>query len=265
MSNGHAAPHRPPRPELNAAEALGETLRGLTPAWRGAWGAMVAWIAAVALMLLLPELGGWRWLVAAAALAAGLALKGGLLRIALGEAEGPLAGLGPAGLQLGKPEARLLGAALLCLLLVVMMVSVLGLVLLAGAGMAELDADAIAARNWGAAGSSWKLAVVAVAGVATVLIVVSLFVRLSLYGPATVARGRMVSLDSFLIVKGAAWPLFAGLVATSAPVVILTLLSANGVVSGRWGALVWAIVLAGLQAPLTLGFVSAAYRRLDRS
>lgn len=258
MSNGHAAPQGTLKPTLNLAEALGQTLRGLAPAWRGAWGAMVVCIALMAAVIFLPE-SRLSWLVALAAVAAGLALKGGLLRLALRE---PV-GLGPAGLQLGKPEARLLGAALLCLLLIVMIVAVVGLVLLAVAGMAELDADAIARRDWGAAGEAWKLAVVSLAGLGAVFVVVSLFVRLSLYAPATVARGRMVSLDSFIIVRGSAWPLFAGLFITSAPVILLMMLSSAELVSGRTGGLVWALVLAGLQAPLTTGFVSAAYRQLD--
>lgn len=259
MSNGHAAPQGTLKPTLNLAEALGQTLRGLAPAWRGAWGAMVVCIVLMAAMIFLPD-SRWKWLVGLAVIASGLALKGGLLRIALRQPSG----LGPAGLQLGRPEARLLGAALLCLLLIVMIASVLGLVLLAVAGMAELDADAIAQRNWAAAGEGWKLAVVTLAGLATVFVVLSLFVRLSLYAPATVARGRMVSLDSFIIVRGAGWPLSAGLLLTSAPVIILALLSSGGMLEGPAGALVWALVLAGLQAPLTTGFVAAAYRRLDR-
>jgi len=263
MSHEHATPQRASKPTLNLVGALGETLRGLTSAWRGAWGAMAVCAALMAAMIFLPAgswSGGWTWLVGLAVIASGLALKGGLLRIALKQPSG----LGPAGLQLGKPEARLLGAALLCLLLIVMIASVLGLVLLAVAGMAELDADAIARRNWAAAGEGWKLAVVTLAGLATVFVVLSLFVRLSLYAPATVARGRMVSLDSFIIVRGAGWPLFAGLLLTSAPVIILALLSSGGMLEGPGGALVWALVLAGLQAPLTTGFVAAAYGRLDR-
>lgn len=258
MSHEHATPQRASKPTLNLVEALGETLRGLAPAWRGAWGAMAVYVALTAVMIFMGD-SSWRWLVAVAAGAAGLALKGGLLRTALRKP----AGLGPAGLQFGKPEARLLGAALLCLLLIAMIVAVLGLVLLAVAGMAELDADAIAQRRWAEAGEAWKLAVVTLAGLGALFVVLSLFVRLSLYAPATVARGRMVSLDSFIIVRGAGWPLFAGLLLTSAPVIILALLASEGMLAGSWGALVWAVVLAGLQAPLTTGFVSAAYRRLD--
>jgi len=258
MSNGHAAPQGTSKPRLNLAEALGQTLGGLAPAWRGAWGAMVVCIVLMTAVIFLPET-RWNWLIALAAVAAGLALKGGLLRLALMQP----AGLGPAGLQLGKPEARLLGAALLCLLLIVMIAAVVGLVLLAVAGMAELDADAIARRDWASAGEAWKLAVVSLGGLGALFVAVSLFVRLSLYAPATVARGRMVSLDSFIIVRGAAWPLFAGLIITSAPVIVLMLLSSTELVSGQTGALIWVLVLTGLQAPLTTGFVSAAYRQLD--
>ena len=259
MSHEHATPQRASKSNLDLTQALRETVRGLTPAWRGAWGAMGVCLVLAAVIIFMPD-NNWTWLVALAAVAAGLALKGGLLRIALDEPTG----LGPAGLQLGRPEARLLGAALLCLLLIAMIVAVLGLVLLAVAGMAELDADAIAQRNWAAAGEGWKLAVVTLAGLATVFVVLSLFVRLSLYAPATVARGRMVSLDSFIIVRGSGWPLFAGLLVTFAPVIILAFVASGGMLAGKVGALVWAVVMAGLQAPLTTGFVSAAYRRLDR-
>ena len=258
MSHEHATPQRASKPKLNLAPALDETLRGLAPAWRGAWGAMAVCIILTSALIFLPD-SGWTWLGAPATVVAGLALKGGLLRLALKEP----AGLGPAGLQFGKPEARLLGAALLCLLLIAMITAVVGLVLLAVAGMAELDADAIAQRDWAAAGEGWKLAVVTLAGLGAVFVVLSLFVRLSLYAPATVARGRMVSLDSFIIVRGSGWPLFAGLLATSAPVIILALLASGGMLAGKGGALVWTVVMVGLQAPLTTGFVSAAYRRLD--
>jgi hypothetical protein len=73
----------------------------------------------------------------------------------------------------------------------------------------------------------------------------------------------MVSLQSMSIARGGFWPLLVGLVVTAAPKIALVLLWGAGLLSGTAGWIVFAVVLTALQAPLTMAFVSAAYRRLD--
>lgn len=172
-------------------------------------------------------------------------------------------GLGPAGLQFGRPELRLLGAGLLCAVFLAMILSVVALVLLALFGMAELNAQAIELRQWSAVGPVWKLALLGLVTAFALFAVVAFAVRLSLFAPATIGRGHMVSLQSMSIARGAFWPLLAGLMVTSAPKIGLVLLWGAGLLSGTAGWVVFAVVLTAFQAPLTLAFVGAAYRRLD--
>lgn len=243
---------------------LGETLSAAGSAlprlWREAWGAIL--LAAV-IWSIRPFAAGLVW--APFALVATLALVGALGRIAitdeLTQARG--LGLGPAGLQFGRPELRLLGAGLLCAVFMAMILSVVALVLLAVFGMAELNAQAIALRQWGAVGPVWKLGLLALVTAVALFAVVAFSVRLSLFAPATIARGQMVSLQSMTLARGAFWPLLLGLIATAAPKIGLVLLWGAGLLSGTAGWVVFAVVLTGLQAPLTMAFVGAAYRRLD--
>ena len=65
------------------------------------------------------------------------------------------------------------------------------------------------------------------------------------------------------IARGGFWPLLVGLVVTAAPKIALVLLWGAGLLSGTAGWIVFAVVLTGLQAPLTMAFVGAAYRWLE--
>lgn len=246
---------------------LGETLRAafaiLPRLWRGAWGAILlaalvwsakAWVVGAA---------GLIW--APVGLISTLMLTAALSRIAitddLEQARG--LGLGPAGLQLGRPEFRLLGAGLLCAVFLAMILSVVALALLALFGMAELNAQAIELRQWNAVGPVWKLALLALVTTFALFAVLAFTVRLSLFAPATVGRGHMVSLQSMSIARVGFWPLLVGLIVTAAPKIGLVLLWGAGLLSGTAGWIVFAVVLASLQAPLTMAFVGRAYRQLE--
>jgi len=172
-------------------------------------------------------------------------------------------GLGPLGFQFGWPELRLVGAALLCLIFLAMIIALLGLAVLAIFGVAELDVAAIQARNWAAVGPPWKLAILAVIGLGAVMIPLLLAVRLSLFVPATLGRRQMVSLNSMGIAYGSFWQILGGLIVTTVPAIVLAVLLSSGVVGGVAAALVAKLVLIGLQLPLTLSFLGAAYRRLE--
>ena len=250
---------------LNLQVALGRTLRVLPLMGRGAVGAL----ALCAALWLIPAVwapsGGLAWLWIAAAAAGTVVAVGALARLSISDTltEARALGLGPFGLQAGLPEARLLGAALLCLLFLAMILSILGLVVLAIFGMAELNVQAIQARNWAGVGEPWKLAVLAALAVGAVAIPLLLIVRLSLFAPATLGRRQMVSLNSMGIAYGSFWPILGGLVVTALPKILLLILIGTGWLSGVVGQIVWVLGLVGLQLPLTLGFLGAAYRQLE--
>ena len=248
---------------LRLGETLGATVDALPRLWRGGWGAIVA--AAVVWGIQPLAVGAASLIWAPFGLVATLVLAGALGRIAITEdlPQARRLGLGPAGLQFARPELRLLGAGLLCAVFLAMILSVVALVLLALFGMAELNAQAIEMRQWSAVGPVWKLALLALVTAFALFAVVAFSVRLSLFAPATIGRGHMVSLQSMSIARGAFWPLLVGLVVMSAPKIGLVLLWGAGLLSGTAGWIVFAVVLTGLQAPLTMAFVGAAYRRLE--
>lgn len=248
---------------LRLGQTLSAAFAGLPRAWRGAWGAILvgvvvwssAWVARGAGVLIWAPFG----------LVATLVLIGALTRIAVSddrEAAKRL-GLGPAGLQLRLPELRLLGALLLCAVFMAMILSVVALLLLAVFGMAGLDAEAINQRNWAAVGPVWKLVLLAVVTLLALFGVLVMVVRLSLFAPATLGRGHMVSLNSMGIAQGSFWPLLGGLVVVGLPKALLLVLTGGGLLSGPVGWIVWAGVLTAFEAPLTLAFLGAAYRELE--
>ena len=248
---------------LRPGETLSAAVRALPRLWRGAWGAIL--LAAVVWSVKPMSAGAAGLIWAPFGLVATLVLAGALGRIAITEdlPQARRLGLGPAGLQFGRPELRLLGAGLLCAVFLAMILSVVALVLLALFGMAELNAEAIEMRQWSAVGPVWKLTLLALVTAFALLAVVAFSVRLSLLAPATIGHGHMVSLQSMSIARGAFWPLLVGLIVISAPKIGLVLLWGAGLLSGTAGWIVFAVVLTGLQAPLTMAFVGAAYRRLE--
>ena len=250
---------------LNLRAALGRTLRALPLLWQGAVGALAVcaalWLTPVFWM---PT--GWAlWLWAPAAAAFSVIAVGALARLSISDTVGEARalGLGPLGLQAKPAEARLIGAALLCLLFLTMILSILALVVLAIFGMAELNVQAIQARQWAGVGEPWKLGVLFALAVGAVTIPLLLIVRLSLFAPATLGRRQMVSLNSMGIAYGSFWPLLAGLIVTAIPKVALLTLIGTGALGGVTGQVVWVLGLIGVQLPLTLGFLGAAYRQLE--
>jgi len=251
------------RRPLRLTAALAAGIGGLPRLVRGAVGAILL----CELVWLLPL--GWKpegWGTVLWGLAAGLSMLvalGALARLSIHQGAGRPEGLGPLGLQLGRPELRLLGAWLLCLLFLTMILTIVVLVVLAIFGMAELDVQAIQGRNWASVGAPWKLGVLAVVGLGALAIPLLLAVRLSLFAPATLGRRQMVSLTSVALTRGRTWPLLGGLVVTSAPAILLALGGASGLLSplAVYGAAV--IVLIGVQAPLTMAFLGAVYLQVE--
>lgn len=250
--------------QFRVRQALSAAVAGLGRAWAEGWAAILV---GAAVWGARPFIGqgvqSIAWAVAAGA--ATLVLTGALARIAVSSdaASAKRLGLGPKGLQLRMTEARLLGAVLLCAVFMAMILSVVALLLLAVFGMAGLDAEAIRVRDWAAVGPGWKLVLLALLTGFALFAVVAMIARLSLFAPATVGRGQMTSLNAIGVVRGRFWPFLTGLVVTAAPKLGLLILSSAGLLSGAAGWVVWAVVLNGLQAPLTMGYLGAAYRRLE--
>jgi hypothetical protein len=73
----------------------------------------------------------------------------------------------------------------------------------------------------------------------------------------------MVSLNSMGIAYGSFWQLLAGLIVTSAPKIALIALIGGGVLTGTAATVAWVVGLVGLQLPLTMAFLGAAYRQLE--
>lgn len=250
---------------LNLRDALRATAKAMPRLWLGASGVLVAAVIAWAVPLFVAlDAGIAPWVPGAAALLTLMAV-GALARLSISQdARAARAlGLGPLGFQFGWPEPRLVGAALLCLIFLSMIVAMLGLVVLAIAGGAELDVAAIQARDWGAVGPAWKLVVLIVISLGALLIPLLLVVRLSLFVPATLGRRQMVSLNSMGIAYGSFWQILGGLLVTAAPLVVLLSLAAAGVPGGVLGHTVLIAGLVAIQLPLTLGFLGTAYRRLE--
>lgn len=249
---------------LNLRQAIIVACGGLPRAWIGAWGVMVLTGAAWLFAPLAPA-GAASWAAGLVVAAASLVLVGALARIAisngLDEAKG--LGLGPAGLQFGRPELRLAGGLALCAVFLAMILSVLALVLLALFGVSDLNVEAIRARDWAAVGPGWKLALLGGLTVTLLVTFLLLVVRLSLFVPATLGRNHMVSLNSMGVAEGSSWKLLAGLVLTGAPKLVLLALIGAGVLGGEVGRIVWVVGLVALQTPLTIGFLGAAYRQLE--
>lgn len=250
---------------LNLQRALADAVAALPRLWAGAVAALLALAGVCLVPTLLPVPHDLAGVVPGVATVLALVATGALARLSITpDLKGARAlGLGPGGLQFKGPELRLVGAALLCLIFLAMIVSILGLVVLAIFGGAELDVAAIQARNWAAVGAPWKLAVLAVVGIGAVVVPLVLVVRLSLFVPATLGRRQMVSLNSMGIAYGSFWALLVGLIVTSVPTIALLGLIGGGVLSGVVASVVWVAGLVGLQLPLTLAFLGAAYRQLE--
>jgi hypothetical protein len=250
---------------LDLVEALTEALGRMGEMARGA-GPALALTAALALALILlrlPE--GVAALLSLLVLLAGLSAFGATTRIGTAGdlATARRAGLRPGGLQLGRPEARLAGATLLCALFMLIMLALLTMVALALFGGAGLNAEAVKARDWAAVGPAWKLILLAGVGLLVLGAPLLFAVRLSLYAPATVGRGQMISLTATGLTNRAILPLLAGLVACAIPGLIWIGLVAAGVLGGKAAGAVAILMLVAVQWPLTSAFLGAAYRRLE--
>lgn len=250
---------------LNVGAALSAGVAAMPHMYAGAWGALAFAVVVGALPALAPLPASAGWVAVLIQALAGVIAWGALVRIGLSrDPEGARAlGLGSAGLQLGGAEGRILAAGLLNAIFLTILLTVTGLTLLGVSGASDLDAEAIAARDWAAAGPPLQLVLVGLTALVAVGIPLLFAVRLALFSQASVARGRVVSLNTLGIAEGSFWPLLTLLLVIALPKILLLVLTAQGVLGGVSGQLVWALVLPLVQAPLAAGAMGDAYRQLE--
>lgn len=245
---------------LDLRRAVVVTVRGLRAAWSGAWAILAGTSLLIALPLWASPTGAAAWLYGLGGVLAVLAAWGALTRIALDQR----AGLGLGGVQFGAAELRIGWGLTLNLIFLSMILVVAALTALAVFGASGLDAGAVEARRYLEAGPKWKLAVMAVTGLAALALPFLMAVRLSLFAPGAVGRGRTLALNSLDLARGALWPLTGLWLLILA---LLTLILWGPVVLGASAAvarLAAAVALPWLWGPLAAGLLAAAYRQLER-
>ncbi len=248
---------------LPLGTSLSEAVRAMPDMVRGAGPVLALTAALLILSSLLSETASG--LIGLVALIGGLAAFGAVTRIGLFGRDGARTnGLGPGGFQLGRLEARLLGATLLITLFMAIILSLLGLTALALFGASGLNAEAIKAGDWGRVGPVWKLILLGAVALVVVVTPVVFLVRLRLYAQATAVWGRMTSLAATGLTNGAMIPLLAGLVICAAPMVLWMGLCLAAGWGGDAAGGVAAVLLMLVQTPLSAGFLGAAWRRLGR-
>jgi hypothetical protein len=218
----------------------------------------------------------------------GVVAQGALYRLALAGAHGgdPEFRAGPLGLQWGKPETRLLGAHLLLyfLLFLGLLFWVIIMIVTLGAGMfaTSTGAGPLGSASLSSAPisptpqqASQLLLTFAPFGVIALFV----YLRICLYGVATVAERKIAVFSTWRLTRGHVWPLFAAVLLIAAPIGLLDVV-ANLPDVPRDATLVlellacvvdaflirpmycglYAHVYAGLQtsAPLEVGAVAAA-------
>jgi hypothetical protein len=228
-------------------------------------GALALFAAMSALPFYAPGfgLGGWAApVIAVLALLAGLIAQGALYRLGVSQdvRAARALGLGPFGLQLRAAEGRLLAAAALVGLFLGLVLLALGLLLVIIGNALQVRVDP---QEWLSAPDGWRLLVMAGFGGLAFWAFLQLAVRLSLYKAATVARRRIVSVSALGLSEHNFWRLLCGLVVTLLPTIALAVWRGLGGDAGVCTGAVLGAVTALVQTPLSIGFLSEAYRRLE--
>lgn len=254
---------------------MAEAAAFLPRAWAGAFGALGLLALLSVLPVLAPGLGaGWAGAgLAVITLVSGLVAWSSCLKLSIGGSAAEARrrfGLGPAGLQLGWGEARLIASILLVSLFLTLILTVLLLVVVGvfGASGFDVAGTRLTAEGLpqpqaaeGAAVPPWRLWLASAVAIGALLILLRLKVPLMLAQPATVGRGHIVSLNALALGEGNFLRLLAGLILALAPVWALAGLIAL-MPQLPWVLLV-PLVVAAVQLPLLAGLLGAAYRQLE--
>lgn len=234
---------------------------GMPAAWAGAWGVLALLSVLIAIPALVP-LEGWMGVAHGVVLAlAGLSAWAGMTRIAVaGDVDrARRLGLGAGGLQFGRGEVRVAAGLILNLLFLTVIAGVLALAAVAVLGLAQVDLPTLRI----AAEPVWKTAAVAIVGAVALAALALLVVRLSLFAPASVGRGRVVSLNSMGVAHDAFWPLLMLWLIVAGTAAALPLAEARGWIAWPLSRLIAAAVLPWLWGPFAATLLAAAYRQLE--
>jgi len=277
------------RAAITAGQAIRDAGDFTRVAWRGAW-AVQALFAAGAAMLFVAVRGrlasdvGWDLSAIGLAVMATTAapLVAALLRLRLGGSA--FRGLGPAGLQFGLAELRLLviaagwAAGTLLAVLPLIAISAFVFVVFRDAGMASLPMVGEVRVSFLVVAGVWLLGLAAYVYVAG---------RMLLTLPASVGKRRLVLSHAWALSRGQVGGLLGGLLLSLGPGVAAVFaaiqLDRLAVQDPDWGALsswplpdailagaVFGSLLSFIQIPLTLGVLAAVYcaqrqRRMERT
>lgn len=281
------------RGSFSLGKALGAAVASLPQAWAGAWLALLLlWGAvAVAPMLLfrfitLPNLGIAVLGGFVVVILLKLMVKGALYRTALFGKGAVTEGRGLGGLQLGKPEWRLLGASLINSLFMLLIIGATVIVYavafnMSGLGHGYTDSHAAlhAAFMRHRTAADWTfILLIPVA----LIFFVFIAIRFVLYAAATVAEKRMVTLNALGLSAGNAGKLFLGLLVIILPFVIIShvpfgpmhmhiLMQHHAFTKADLGGPAWlmhaamAALSIGVLLPLEAGFLVSAYSQITRA
>ncbi|MEI9964800.1 MAG: hypothetical protein WDM92_08870 [Caulobacteraceae bacterium] len=251
--------------------------------WRGVWGVLAlssldATVYLAGMFAQNPMLIG---IGAAALCITALMTNGAFFRLAFADRHGDDAGYkpGPVGMQWGRMEWRMLGAALLLAVFFVILVVLVAIALAApliGAIMSK-GVSPVTIQNpeqLAALIGPKGAAVLAGAQILLDLVVIFLGVRLALYMAATADSGRIMVLSTWRITRGHFWPILGSMLIVSLPAAMLVVLaqaSAGGAAATPdplapaaaflWG-LVGGVAYGAFAIPLTSGVIAYYYRNL---
>jgi hypothetical protein len=157
----------------------------------------------------------------------GVISQGALYRLAFANAHGgdPEFRIGPLGLQWGKPEMRLLGADLLLFFLffLTLLFWVIILIVTLGAGMfVNGTAAGVAAPL---SPTPQQASQMLLAFVPLILVALGVYVRICLYGAATVAERKVSVFSTWRLTRGNFWPILGAAFLIAVPIGVLNLVA----------------------------------------
>jgi len=155
----------------------------------------------------------------------GVIAQGALYRLAFADAHDgdPEFRIGPLGLQWGKPEMRLLGADLLLVFLFFIALLFWAIILIVTLGASMFVNGTTAAPLSPTPQQASQMLLVFVPLILPTLFV---YVRICLYGAATVAERKISVFSTWRLTRGNAWPILGALLLIAIPIAVLNLLSA---------------------------------------
>ncbi len=155
----------------------------------------------------------------------GVIAQGALYRLAFAKEHGgdPEFRIGPLGLQWGKPELRLLGADMLLVFLFILALLFWAIILIVtlGAGMFVNGTAAAPVSPTSQQASQMLLAFAPL-----ILPTLFVYVRICLYGAATVAERKVSVFSTWRLTRGNFWPILGAVLVIAVPIGVLNIVSA---------------------------------------